>query len=125
MIWHDLDTCFPSPGHFSYGHVGDGNLHLNVTSPSYDPNLTKRLEPFIYEWTSGVKGSVSAEHGLGFKKRDCIRYTKSETAVREMKKIKGIFDPKGILNPYKVFPSWKEGLFSGLDMDGNERGLVG
>ena len=89
---------------FSYGHVGDGNLHLNVTSPVFDPFVAGQLEPFIYEWTSGVRGSVSAEHGLGFKKRNCIHYTKSAAAVGEMKKIKSIFDPKGILNPYKVFP---------------------
>ena len=87
-----------------YGHVGDGNLHLNVTSPKYDPVVSSSLEPFIYEWVRGVRGSVSAEHGLGFKKRNCIGYTKSPTAVGQMKNIKNIFDPRGILNPYKVYP---------------------
>jgi len=87
-----------------YGHVGDGNLHLNITSSSYDASLAARLEPFVYEWTSAAKGSVSAEHGLGFKKRHCIRYTKSEPAVRQMRNLKKLFDPKGILNPYKVLP---------------------
>ena len=92
----------------SYGHVGDGNLHLNVTSPEFDPDLARTLEPFIYEWTSGCQGSVSAEHGLGFKKRNYIGYTKSPESVRQMKIIKNTFDPKGILNPYKVFPDWKK-----------------
>jgi len=87
-----------------YGHVGDGNLHLNVTSTQYDPVIADRLEPFIFEWTARFKGSVSAEHGLGFKKRNCGAYTKSAGAIEEMKKIKYLFDPKGILNPYKVFP---------------------
>jgi FAD/FMN-containing dehydrogenase len=53
------------------------------------------------------KGSISAEHGLGFKKRDYIRFSKSEKAVQVMQQIKKSFDPKGILNPYKVLPDEK------------------
>ena len=104
--FHDINMAlFRSiSGRHSYGHVGDGNLHLNVTSPGFDPVVARQIEPFVYEWTSGVRGSVSAEHGLGFKKRHCIGYTKSETAIRQMTKLKSLFDPKGIMNPYKVFP---------------------
>lgn len=46
-----------------YGHVGDGNLHLNFTTKEYDPEVMKMIEPFVYEWTSKYSGSVSAEHG--------------------------------------------------------------
>ena len=46
-----------------YGHVGDGNMHLNVTSKTYDKNILAKIEPFLYEWTSNVHGSISAEHG--------------------------------------------------------------
>ncbi|XP_076451705.1 D-2-hydroxyglutarate dehydrogenase, mitochondrial-like isoform X1 [Babylonia areolata] len=88
-----------------YGHVGDGNLHLNVTSPQYDQKVMDLIEPYIYDWVAGQKGSVSAEHGLGFKKRDFIYHSKSASAVSLMKQIKGLIDPKGIMNPYKLLPS--------------------
>ncbi|PWZ03317.1 putative DLD2-D-lactate dehydrogenase [Testicularia cyperi] len=84
-----------------YGHIGDGNLHINIVAKSYDPKIENIIEPYIYEWTSKVKGSVSAEHGLGYMKSTKIGYTKSPESIEYMKKIKDLFDPKGILNPYK------------------------
>ncbi|CAH2246769.1 D-2-hydroxyglutarate dehydrogenase, mitochondrial [Pelobates cultripes] len=88
-----------------YGHLGDGNLHLNVTAESHSDTLMTALEPFVYEWTAMHKGSISAEHGLGFKKKDHIHYSKSREAVNLMQKIKRMLDPKGIMNPYKTIPS--------------------
>ncbi|KAK7473304.1 hypothetical protein BaRGS_00035436 [Batillaria attramentaria] len=88
-----------------YGHVGDGNLHLNVTSPEYSQRTMDLIEPFIYDWVAKQKGSISAEHGLGFKKRDFIYHSKSTSAVTLMKQIKNLVDPKGIMNPYKLLPS--------------------
>uniref|UniRef100_A0A7N8Y577 D-2-hydroxyglutarate dehydrogenase, mitochondrial n=1 Tax=Mastacembelus armatus TaxID=205130 RepID=A0A7N8Y577_9TELE len=58
-----------------YGHIGDGNLHLNITSPAKDPALLAAIEPFVYEWTASCQGSISAEHGLGLKKRNYIYYS--------------------------------------------------
>ena len=46
-----------------YGHVGDGNMHLNMTSKTYDKDVLAKIEPYLYEWTSNVNGSISAEHG--------------------------------------------------------------
>ena len=46
-----------------YGHVGDGNLHLNVTTAEYNKDVMAKIEPFVYEWTSRYNGSISAEHG--------------------------------------------------------------
>ena len=88
-----------------YGHVGDGNLHLNLTTREYDSNVMNKIEPFVYEWTSKHNGSISAEHGLGFKKRDFMHFSKPDPAIQLMKQIKPIFDPNAILNPYKVLPS--------------------
>ena len=48
-----------------YGHVGDGNMHLNMTSKTYDKDVLAKIEPYLYEWTSNVNGSISAEHGKG------------------------------------------------------------
>ncbi|XP_038585257.1 D-2-hydroxyglutarate dehydrogenase, mitochondrial isoform X1 [Micropterus salmoides] len=87
-----------------YGHVGDGNLHLNITSPAKDPSLLAAIEPFVYEWTASCHGSISAEHGLGLKKRNYIYYSKPVQAVALMGTIKAMLDPKGILNPYKTLP---------------------
>ncbi|KAM6357752.1 D-2-hydroxyglutarate dehydrogenase, mitochondrial isoform 2-T4 [Alca torda] len=88
-----------------YGHLGDGNLHLNVTADSYSHSLLDAIEPFVYEWTARYHGSISAEHGLGFKKKQFIQYSKPSEAVFLMQRFKAMLDPKGILNPYKMLPS--------------------
>ena len=87
-----------------YGHLGDGNLHLNISAASYDERLRQQIEPFVYEWTAGHRGSISAEHGLGRMKADCIGYSKPPLAVDLMRQMKQVLDPSGILNPYKVLP---------------------
>ena len=46
-----------------YGHIGDGNMHLNITGKAYNQSVMEKIEPFLYEWTSENKGSISAEHG--------------------------------------------------------------
>ncbi|NWV21931.1 D2HDH protein, partial [Origma solitaria] len=88
-----------------YGHLGDGNLHLNITAESYSHSLLDAIEPFVYEWTARCSGSISAEHGLGFKKKHFIQYSKPGEAVALMQQFKAMLDPKGILNPYKTLPS--------------------
>ncbi|ODQ79722.1 hypothetical protein BABINDRAFT_161431 [Babjeviella inositovora NRRL Y-12698] len=92
---------FPVKEAVGYGHVGDGNLHLNVAVRRYTKEVEKCLEPFVYEWIAEKKGSISAEHGLGFQKKNYIGYSKSELEILLMKQIKGQYDPKGIMNPYK------------------------
>jgi FAD/FMN-containing dehydrogenase len=84
---------------------GDGNLHLNITTPKFDPAVLEIIEPFVFEWTSKLKGSVSAEHGIGFKKTQYIHFSKSQSSLNLMVNIKKLMDPKGILNPYKVLPA--------------------
>ncbi|XP_031400845.1 D-2-hydroxyglutarate dehydrogenase, mitochondrial-like isoform X1 [Punica granatum] len=88
----------------AYGHLGDGNLHLNISAPQYDDAILAQIEPFVYEWTSKNRGSISAEHGLGLMKANKILYSKSPAAVNVMASIKKLLDPNGILNPYKVLP---------------------
>lgn len=83
---------------------GDGNIHLNITVKEFSERVLKRIEPFVYEYTSKLRGSVSAEHGIGFRKPKYIHYSKSQPAIELMKDIKKLMDPKGILNPYKVLP---------------------
>ncbi|GMH24566.1 hypothetical protein Nepgr_026409 [Nepenthes gracilis] len=87
-----------------FGHMGDGNLHLNISAPKYDDAIFAQIEPFVYEWTSKHRGSISAEHGLGLMKANAIHYSKSPEAVQLMVSIKKLLDANGILNPYKVLP---------------------
>jgi len=85
-----------------FGHVGDGNLHLNIVAAAYTDEIEAALEPFVYELVSSYKGSISAEHGIGVMKTHAIQYSKSVVAVDMMKKLKRLFDPHGIMNPGKV-----------------------
>nr|CAD7394669.1 unnamed protein product [Timema cristinae] len=101
-----------------YGHIGDGNLHLNVTSKEYDHNILDVIEPFVYEWTSKLRGSVSAEHGIGFKKTKFVHYSKSQSSLNLMKDIKKIMDPNGILNPYKSIWEPRERITDAYMCDG-------
>jgi len=77
-----------------YGHLGDGNLHLNISAPEYSDDVLDRIEPFVYEWTSERRGSVSAEHGLGFMKAHALHYSQPPSAVALMKDIKRMMDPQ-------------------------------
>ncbi|WRT69360.1 uncharacterized protein IL334_006344 [Kwoniella shivajii] len=84
-----------------YGHMGDGNLHINIVANKYSDEVEKIIEPYIYEIVSENEGSISAEHGLGVMKAPYIGYSKNDTSIELMRKIKTLFDPKGLLNPYK------------------------
>ncbi|MCJ1480553.1 hypothetical protein MMC06_000708 [Schaereria dolodes] len=95
------DEKHPVVGVVGYGHMGDSNLHLNIVTRRFDKAVEKSLEPFIYEWISKRNGSISAEHGLGIAKKPYIGYSRSETMIRLMKQIKNLYDPNGIMNPYK------------------------
>ena len=103
-----LDTNRSELGDFrrcvGYGHLGDSNLHLNLTSTKYNDKLFNLLEPYLFEWTREHAGSISAEHGLGLKKRNFIHYSKTSEMVDLMKRLKVMFDPNMILNPYKTIP---------------------
>lgn len=87
-----------------FGHIGDGNLHLNITGSAWDKRVEDVIEPFVYEYTHENNGSISAEHGLGIMKAPYIGYSKSDECVQAMKALKQCWDPKGILNPYKFLP---------------------
>ncbi|KAK3269045.1 D-2-hydroxyglutarate dehydrogenase, mitochondrial [Cymbomonas tetramitiformis] len=101
----DMRVRLGDKGHVvGYGHLGDGNLHLNISCPTYTPEVEAMIEPFVYEWTSEQRGSISAEHGIGSMKAECLAYSKSKPAIDLMKQIKKSMDPNGIMNPYKVLP---------------------
>ncbi|KAJ5979431.1 hypothetical protein N7501_002773 [Penicillium viridicatum] len=95
------DDSFPVRAVVGYGHMGDSNLHLNVAVRQYSKEVEKAIEPWVYEWIQKRQGSISAEHGLGVAKREFIGYSQNETMVKLMKQLKNLYDPNGIMNPYK------------------------
>ncbi|ORZ08713.1 hypothetical protein BCR42DRAFT_382489 [Absidia repens] len=88
-----------------YGHVGDGNLHLNIAANRVDKRVPALIEPYLFEWVAKQNGSISAEHGLGVAKNQFLSYSKSDGMIKMMKTMKNLLDPKGVLNPYKYLPS--------------------
>jgi len=91
-----------------FGHIGDGNLHMNVLCPE-DLSIRdfhavgKRLSPLVFKLIEAHGGSISAEHGVGLLKRDDLHWSRSPSEIALMRAIKLQFDPDGILNPGKVF----------------------
>lgn len=93
-----------------FGHVGDGNIHVNILKPD-DLDETEffgichSADDSIFQLTRNHKGSISAEHGIGLLKKNFLHYTRTAEEVAFMKGIKAVFDPLGILNPGKIFDS--------------------
>jgi glycolate oxidase subunit GlcD len=90
-----------------FGHVGDGNLHLNILKPQEMDDKEfftkcKSVDPDMFQLIQKYHGSISAEHGIGLLKKDFLKFSRSEDEIRSMQKIKSIFDPNGILNPGKI-----------------------
>ncbi len=91
----------------AFGHVGDGNLHYNVSQPvDVDPDAFRALGPGItealYEIVRDLGGTFSAEHGVGSFKREWLMTFRSPEEMALMRSLKAALDPKGILNPGKV-----------------------
>jgi FAD/FMN-containing dehydrogenase len=90
-----------------FGHIGDGNLHINILKPD---NLKKpefiercqKVDELLFKEIQNFEGSISAEHGLGITKKPFLKYTRSEAEIELMRGIKKVFDPHGIINPGKV-----------------------
>ncbi|WP_137885983.1 FAD-binding oxidoreductase [Pseudomonas sp. 2FE] len=109
---HDIDAIvaqhYPDFEIVWFGHIGDGNLHLNILKPD---NLSKdeffakcaTVNRWVFEIVQKYNGSISAEHGVGMTKRDYLSYSRSEAEIAYMKAIKAVFDPNGIMNPGKIF----------------------
>jgi len=91
-----------------FGHIGDGNLHLNILKPQAmdleDFKLQcQQANPQIFEILRSFNGSISAEHGVGLVKKEYLGYSRSPEEIKLMQSIKQVFDPKNILNPGKLF----------------------
>lgn len=77
-------------------------MHVNLTSTQYADSVLDHIEPFIYEEVSNLRGSISAEHGIGLVKNKYLKYSKTENEISTMRRLKILMDPNRILNPLKV-----------------------
>jgi FAD/FMN-containing dehydrogenase len=108
---HELDPIFakayPTWEVVWFGHVGDGNLHINILRP---PDMTKenfvqecrKVDPIVFKAVEKFQGSISAEHGVGLSKKSFLGHTRSPAEIQLMKSVKAVFDPDQIINPGKV-----------------------
>jgi FAD/FMN-containing dehydrogenase len=102
-----VELMIPGARPVPFGHLGDGNIHYNVSQPiGMDKDVFlanwETLNTAVHEIVLDLNGSISAEHGIGRMKRDLLTHAKGEVAVALMRKIKESFDPNGILNPGKL-----------------------
>ncbi|MDC0744186.1 FAD-binding oxidoreductase [Polyangium mundeleinium] len=91
-----------------FGHIGDGNLHVNVMKPDAMEKAaflarTHEADHMMFELVRKYRGSISAEHGIGLLKKEYLGYSRSGTEIEIMRQIKRALDPLGIMNPGKVF----------------------
>lgn len=111
LFMQDLDLvlkqAYPDWEVVWFGHIGDGNLHINILRPQ---GMSKedfvqecrKVDAKIFELIKKHQGSISAEHGVGLTKKSFLNYTKSEAEIEIMRGIKKVFDPHSIINPGKV-----------------------
>lgn len=85
-----------------FGHVGDGNVHVNVTGVEPDD---LRVDDRVMHYVAELGGSISSEHGIGTAKRPWLRLNRSEAEVAAFRRLKSALDPAGILNPNVLLPS--------------------
>jgi FAD/FMN-containing dehydrogenase len=99
----ELQNIWPDLHFFSFGHMGDGNLHLFVSGGNDDPSTKHRVEEIVYKSLQEIDGSITGEHGIGLEKKPWLHLSRTAEEIQLMKTIKKAFDPKGILNRGKLF----------------------
>jgi len=90
-----------------FGHVGDGNIHFNLSQPVGADKQGfidewERMNRIVHDIVVGMRGSISAEHGIGVLKKDELAHYKAPLELDLMRRIKSVIDPQGIMNPGKV-----------------------
>jgi FAD/FMN-containing dehydrogenase len=99
---------YPGLDVYVFGHIGDGNLHVNTLKPDdMDREVFLKMahtaDDDLFELVKRHQGSVSAEHGIGLLKKDALKYSRTPEELAIFKAMKRALDPKNLLNPGKVF----------------------
>jgi glycolate oxidase len=90
----------------SFGHAGDGNIHVNILIDKNDQESKKmgwNVAKKIFELTVSLNGAISGEHGIGITKKPYIEMQIPQKSIKLMKAVKKVFDPKEVMNPGKIF----------------------
>ncbi|MGO4869330.1 MAG: FAD-binding oxidoreductase [Roseiarcus sp.] len=99
-----LQSAIGDHQRFVFGHLGDGNLHVMVPVKMADYMAARpKIEAAVYGGLKSFRGSVSAEHGIGLEKKPWLSISRTEGEIALMRTLKAALDPKGILNPGKIF----------------------
>lgn len=98
-----LSSAYPEHTAMIFGHLGDGNLHVIAGVGDDSKDARRGVEACVYEPLRARGGSVSAEHGVGLEKLPYLAYTRTPEEITLMRTLKNALDPKGILNPGKIF----------------------
>jgi len=86
-----------------FGHLGDGNLHVTIAVGDGSDATRHAVEETVYSLLAPIGGSVTAEHGVGIEKREFLHYSRNPAELALMRTLKQALDPKGLLNPGKIF----------------------
>ncbi|MDQ0393654.1 FAD-binding oxidoreductase [Labrys monachus] len=97
-----LAAEIPGCTSYFYGHIGDGNMHIIACVPGADAQPYDAIDDVVYQLVRRHGGTISAEHGIGLKKKKFLAYTRTPEELALMRVIKNALDPQGILNPGKV-----------------------
>ncbi len=100
----ELVAKWPDHKIIVFGHLGDGNLHI-IINDGKAVSDKPGVNTCIYGLTGQHQGSISAEHGIGLQKRDYLSHSRTAEEIALMKALKATMDPKGILNPGRIFES--------------------
>jgi FAD/FMN-containing dehydrogenase len=108
-LFTNIKQINPNLHVFLFGHLGDGNLHLTISSGYPCPELHEQIDCAVYDMLTCVGGSFSAEHGIGNEKIPSLKKYCDKTKLNLMQVIKKQFDPTNIMNPSKVLPTIRNG----------------
>ena len=97
-----LAERWPDSRLVTFGHLGDGNIHLVLTVGSLDAEDVHGVEEIVYGALGRRGGVISAEHGIGLEKRTYLHHSRSPEEIALMRALKSALDPKNILNPGKI-----------------------
>lgn len=103
-IKSNLQKIWPDVYFYAFGHMGDGNLHLFVSCSNDDRATRHEVENIVYQPLQKIGGSITGEHGIGLEKKPWLHLSRTSEEIQLMKTLKKTLDPKGILNPGKLFP---------------------
>jgi FAD/FMN-containing dehydrogenase len=102
-IVKDLRAVWPAVHFYAFGHMADGNLHLYVSCGQADASTRHRVEQLVFEPLRQIGGSITAEHGVGLEKKEWLHFSRTPAEINLMKALKQTLDPRGILNPGKIW----------------------